>query len=700
MAQNTVNASALLYDGLSDPNTFVSGFILQSTIFGWDDAKQLASLHAFLTGKAKRVYSAIDNTAKATIAQALAALVKALELPRETLLMQYYAERRRSDEPLSKFAGRLQEMLLKAMPNLSADDATHMLRMHICTHLPEHLRALVVFSPEMTYDKLLVSLDKAVPHVAAHSRLSTGSGASSSTTPAPVPLIKSEPDIDSNQASTQQQQSTNQFNNNRGNQQVQRYQQRSQTQGQQSDSKQRQQRFNGNCGYCGIHGHKEVDCRKKRRDNNSNEHLQQPFATPRGHTSYNNNSSNNRTSTNSASTQEDCFPYFSSETQSITIAQVSAAATSQAVGASLLKVSARLVLFDQPQQSVTALIDGGSTHSFISPTILTKAQLAVAADPLQCPRFNYEISGVTGQAKSSCNVVEPALGIGNWQGTHEFVISGSVTTHQMLLGRDFLTRHNVVVEHASNVVTIGNIRLQVNTLDTSATPLAPLTNAMIVANQKQIFDQLASMRSELGKLAVPSKLDAGLSTPSSDVMRSSPPVLHVSANSISAICVATADTVIEPRSQRLVQFSTAPSLHFDCNMVILEPFRTQPSQFVVARSAHAPSSSHQFCSVLNPSDNKLIIAANTQLGQLSEADEANIKFDGDVISYQPLDVDMLKQQAASTPPLFQSSPEVFERLSSLRISDQLEIVSSEINCLSSSFIISLAHAYTQLTSTR
>ena len=262
----------------------------------------------------------------------------------------------------------------------------------------------------------------------------------------------------------------------------------------------------------------------------------------------------------------------------------------------------------------------------------------------------------------------------------------------MLLGRDFLARHNVTVSHGSNIVTIGNIRLQVNTLDASTSPLPQLTSSTIEANQNHIFDQLASLRNVVAMLKNTSILPDTLSTTitatdlqlsvssssftdAKSVVPSSPDATVttadlISCNSIDALGVSSTETIIEPRSQRLVRF--ASNARFDCSTIMLEPTLTQSSSFVVARSIHSPSSPQLYCSILNPSDEQLTISANTHLGRLSEAEEANIKFDQDVVSFVTLDVDEHKRRVASSLPLAESKPDVFERLSSLRISDQLD----------------------------
>jgi hypothetical protein len=65
--------------------------------------------------------------------------------------------------------------------------------------------------------------------------------------------------------------------------------------------------------------------------------------------------------------QDQEFPYFTANLDTVD--------TNSSNGTTLFKVRAQIVLFSQEPQSVLALMDGGSSHSFISPTVLTQAQL-------------------------------------------------------------------------------------------------------------------------------------------------------------------------------------------------------------------------------------------------------------------------------------------------------------------------------------
>ena len=96
----------------------------------------------------------------------------------------------------------------------------------------------------------------------------------------------------------------------------------------------------------------------------------------------------------------DEFPFFGDH-NSITLAHVSNIQTAQ-----LMKVSVQMILFEQLSQVVEALCDGGSTHSFISPDVLTRSQMKIASDRSSFLFHiqNFVISNASGESKSACCV--------------------------------------------------------------------------------------------------------------------------------------------------------------------------------------------------------------------------------------------------------------------------------------------------------
>ena len=656
---NNVSISSILYNGLSDPKAFVQRFKLQARFQAWDATVQLEALPDFLTDKAKTAYDAITD--KTNITATLASLVTALSKSSSTLFEEFTSRKLRPDETVSAFALSLQDLLIKACPNLNEAARLPMLQGILCASLDSSTRALVKFSSTLTWSQLIKALDEALPNG-----------------PDSPPLIKQEPSAEVNWADAQR--SDGAGHNNRNDMFV--------------------KRFNGYCSYCNIQGHKAAECHRRIRDQGQfqpshqqrqhqrfqpqqqrqHQHQHQrfqpqqqlqrqqtPFQPQQGTMMYQPKQSN-QTSTNVIDAQDQCeeFPFFV-DNNSI---ETSCFESSFGAPVKLLKVKTSLRLFGQPEQDVLALFDSGSTHSFISPSVLSKAQVAIANDRDQCSRHNFVIQGATGDAKSSCCVTTASIRIGAWHGEHDFVISGAVVKHEMILGRNFFKRFNVSIDHSIDSISIGDSCISVNTTDASVQSAAPASratsNAIIDSNQRRIFNELSGIRSTLAKL-VSSTPSSGAQAPVEPPCKDKETVAE--CKSIEIRCVVAADTLVKPHSQRLVPFAISDGSTMSHPVSMFEPIRSLPANVLVARSLHVPSSM-LYCNVINPTDVPVTMRARQELGYLSEVEEANAKFDDDVISFVPLDVNALKQEASSHLPEQRND---FERVSSLRINDKLEV---------------------------
>ena len=157
---------SLVYDGSTSPSDFIRSFQIQALYQDWDGASQLTHIPLFLKGKAKRVYDAL--TIKTTIKHVTDELLAKCAQSQDQLLYQFYERKRHDDESISKYALALQDLLQLAVPSLGTLEQTTLLRAQLCLSLPDHLQALIQFSPSMSWDDLLACLDKAFPHVIAH----------------------------------------------------------------------------------------------------------------------------------------------------------------------------------------------------------------------------------------------------------------------------------------------------------------------------------------------------------------------------------------------------------------------------------------------------------------------------------------------------------------------------------------------------
>ena len=611
ISKNTI--LELIYDGTTDPKSFIQQYKIQALFQSWDSAKQLENLPLFLTGKAKRTF---DNIAdKSSLENVYKAIIDGCSQSKETLMLKFYERKRGASESILKYATALQELLAKAMPDMPTDQQTVLLRSQLCLGLPEHIRAFITFNPRMTWDELLKCLENTVPSSAALSQQHASSFAAADSL-----------DINFSDA-------TQHRNDRRPNQRPQRNESRP---------------FNGNCNYCNSFGHKIADCRKRQREQQQHASSFRPAirqhnvrfedsqretidVNQRGRqraAAHSNTNSIAASSQDSQLNSSNEFPFFATDTNVLEIATLSLQQTT-----CLLKKHVNFSLFDKPTQSAHALIDGGSSHSFISPNILTSEQVKIAADKSSkfCSRQNFIINGATGQAKSQCCIVSCQLRINAWQGQHTFIISGAVTKHDMIIGRDFFKQHRVKVDHADDSLTIDDIKINAFSIDATQAALVSAPQAALV---------------------------------------SAPQAALVSAPQVAQdrllSCFVATTTIVEPHSQRLVELNSQTATCKPSTPTLLfEPAHPMPRDSLIARSAHASNASSIYCNVLNAGEKQLVLKAGQQLGHLSEIDEANIKFNEDILSYEPLDTDKLLTDC--TP----SDTTTLERIKSLNICQSL-----------------------------
>ena len=400
-----IKAKDVIYDGTTNPVEFKRNYKILSLIQEWDDTAQLSNLEYFLKGKALNAYSG-SAFKKSNIKEALDSIVTACSLPAETLLQHFYDRRRMEGESLATFAFSLESLLKKASTELSDQQRLPLLKNQLLKDLPDFLKALVSFNTDLSWDALVKALDNA----------------SISVTTKPEP-VNSQPIFGIPQIKEEQ----IDFNYSRG------------------PIQQKTARFSGNCHYCNIAGHRIAQCRKRARDE-SNGQLR--------------NARNNWTN---AHNEE--YPFFASNNS--TVVQATLGTTySLGSGVDLMMISVSVILFGDNSQVFSALVDSGSTHSFISPNILSNKQITIAADlnDKRCVRRNFVINGSTGTAKSSCCITRAEIEIGPWNGTHDFVISGSVTKYDMVLGKDFLNKYKVDVHHGDDKINLQGYVIDANSL--------------------------------------------------------------------------------------------------------------------------------------------------------------------------------------------------------------------------------------------
>ena len=126
--------------------------------------------------------------------------------------------------------------------------------------------------------------------------------------------------------------------------------------------------------------------------------------------------------------------------------------------ASLILVSVPFVLGGVGSETVS-LVDCGSTHSFLSPQARFYQRAAFAELKIAMPRRLFNITGATGTVQEFCYLVDLEIAIGNWSGNVQFFLSSRVNKHKMVLGRDFLKKRKVVVDHGTDELVVEGVRI-------------------------------------------------------------------------------------------------------------------------------------------------------------------------------------------------------------------------------------------------
>ena len=645
------------YDGSTDVEVFVREYEIMCLCMNWDAAAMLANVDKFLHGKAKRVYDA--TTTKTTWAQVVAGLRAGIMPPGETLMMQFYSRVLGDDESITEYALALQTLLSRAMPllhGLSAEYELLMLRTHLCLSLPRDLQVMVNFTAKTTtFDELMTKLDQC-EHARSsnNSRASTrSSGAltiSKSSSRFEEVIPKSEP-VEAFYSHT----ASNRSGNNR-----------------------REQTFDGDCDYCGKRGHKAAKCFKRIADEKANSDQSSRDSSRRE-----NNRSNGgimkqtrfpdkkHAASNSLHTDpsNEQFPF--SLSNSTTVHNYSldvcesfcnpthVTAEKSAEESILLKVNVVLWLFKHGPVTIKALVDGGSSHSFISPTILSDSQLSYAKD--NCKRGNYRIAGATGVTNCQCCLTNAKIQLGSWSGTQEFIIADPVRKHEMIIGRDFLKRHGVLVNHANDSIQIADNEVHLNTVE-------------MVGNEWLSTDLQKALSDETVHSSLAPSANSGCNTTECsqvkqlEVSGTAPAPRETIAECVIAKVVG--NVVIKPMSQQIIEvaYECGPG-ELSSGMLLFEPVSPMPHECLVARSAHSNSSisvntvsindstegSHPnctgsttqklFCNVVNTGLEDMVLKNGHAIGELSEIDAANVKFDEDVANFVPLDTKLVRKHS-------------------------------------------------------
>ena len=74
----------------------------------------------------------------------------------------------------------------------------------------------------------------------------------------------------------------------------------------------------------------------------------------------------------------------------------------------------------------------------------------------------------------------------------------------MILGRNFLKSHRSRIDHAKDIVQIGDARIFINTVDNSVTHVASINTDLISSTQRQIISELSQLQAAIDTSSVSS----------------------------------------------------------------------------------------------------------------------------------------------------------------------------------------------------
>jgi len=495
-----------VYDGHTDPGAFIQQFRILAELNDWTAAQQYAKFKIFIGSKAEAIYNAGVAAGTITdIATAYAIIKAGCGVSKDACFDEFNNRQLKTGESISVFASSLSDILNRGVPDLDVNLRNSMMRKRLCDVVPESVRPIIRLSGILNtpLDSILVSLDAEMP---AHS-ISVSPFKTETTS-----LIKQEP-VDINYTQTNRSSNNNSFRP-----QQSRFQQPQRNQ-QYNNVSNSYSRFMGQCFYCRQFGHRQSNCNKLKLDlengsqqqntrfnqrPNQNQQYNQPQQQQRQQQSSSNqipsnnyrSSTSNQSNTNvtelqSADTDSESFPYSyqvslqeaekNNNIQNFAIEIITMGAVKPTSQLLLVKVKVNLL---GEIIVVTALVDGGSSHSFCSPNVLTVSQIKELTNPFRATAVNYNIKSATENKSSCCVEVSADIEMNGWSANQNFIISNDVVAYDMVLGRNFLIANGFVVSHSDDSMTSGDhVKIKLN---------VPKTDSNNISIQKSIDEiQLA-----------------------------------------------------------------------------------------------------------------------------------------------------------------------------------------------------------------
>ena len=528
--------SCVIYDGMSSPKEWIRSFNILAVYQDWDNEKKLANIPLFLKGKAQRVYDGMAM--KTEIKQVTDELLAKCAVTSDALIVQFYNRKKKQDESYAQFASSLQDILSNALPDLDASKQLPLLRAQLCAGVPDNIKTLVNFNRSLKWDELVVCLEQAFPTSSdAAASYAQNLIDTVKTEPIESNYTSSRSSASSSRPTRARFQGNCHFCQAFGHRQAECMKLR---QGNRMDGHSTQNSFNssfrsaysqpnqvsdrtrlgpGNRGqvkprnvdqYNSFAGSSAGSGYRPNVTFQQPEYQGQAYANELtselqsqrrrenlgggGQSSFRNLSPGppqfnaNVYPENGSFAPEELdsnfimvdstkqryleFPYMHSESFTAEITQATVN-----TGSTLLRLPVEFGFNEDPKITVRALIDGGSTHSFLSQRTLSGTQLSMLANNTDCHKV-FLIKGATGVVKDHCFLIKASISIGDWQGIQEFVVSKAVSRNDMVLGRDFLRANTATVDHGNDALILKGKAIKVFTDSCQQGPSATSNNAV------------------------------------------------------------------------------------------------------------------------------------------------------------------------------------------------------------------------------
>jgi len=216
----------------------------------------------------------------------------------------------------------------------------------------------------------------------------------------------------------------------------------------------------------------------------------------------------------------------------------------------------------------------------------------------------------------------------------------------MIIGRDFLKKFGVSVNHSNDSLVIDDSEIHVNVVKAIA-------NSWL--SEESIEDlfiscDLNSLVCDFTTLDTVCDLNNTVVEPAAE-QRVDMKVFE--------------NTLIKGNTQRLVKLFSERSETM-AELKLFEPTRPYPTDCLVSRSAHT-ASGDVFCNVINAGDSDIVLQSGRCVGQLSAIERANVQFDRDVSGFVPLDVVKVAREAKNLK--FKPDPEMLKMVGNDKLTE-------------------------------